>query len=119
MTIRGNFHVPIYECDVTIIVTDHTKASLNYYYRRDELKSEDFDFEGLVWRPDERIGAYFVFFDLNSLSINTFNHEKSHLVEWILKDRSISAQNEVRSYLDGFISKKMNDFFQKRKLKLK
>ena len=118
MTIKGYFHVPIYECGVTITISDRVKDCLNAYYRKHDLELEKFNFEGLVWRP-EGVADYYVFFDLENLGINTFNHEKSHLVEWILKDRNISAQNEVRSYLDGYISKRMNDFFQKHKIKLK
>jgi hypothetical protein len=118
MTIKGSFHVPIYECDVIITISDRIKNCLNYYLNQHDLQKHEYDFAGLVWRPDG-ISVYYVFFGTEDLDVNTYNHEKSHLVEWILKDRSISAQNEVRSYLDGFVSKKMNDFFSKRKIKLK
>lgn len=119
MTIKGNFHVPIYECDVVITVSDNINKSFNSYLRKFDYQLHEGGFEGMVWRHDDKVGKYYVFFDTDGLSINTYNHEKSHLVEWILKDRCISAQNEVRSYLDGFISKKMNDFFKSHKLKLK
>ena len=115
MTIKGKFHVPIYECDVIITISDRVKSCLNSYYAKHDLEIEKFEFAGLVWRP-EGISKYYVFFSFEELDVNTYNHEKSHLIEWILKDRSISAQNEVRSYLDGFVSKKMNDFFKNRKI---
>lgn len=118
MTIKGKFRVPIYECDVNVIISDRIKDCLNYHYGKHDLDKEQWNFAGMVWRPDS-VGSYYVFFDKEGLDVNTYNHEKSHLVEWILKDRNISAQNEVRSYLDGYISKKMNDFFKKRKIKLK
>jgi hypothetical protein len=118
MTIKGQFHVPIYECDVVITISDHIKSCLNYHYKKHDLQEEGFEFEGLVWRP-EGVGKYYVFFDKDSLSVNTINHEKSHLIEWILKDRCIKPQDEIRSYFDGFISKKMDDFFKSRKIKIK
>lgn len=119
MSMKGQFHVPIYECDVIVTISGHAKDSLNYYLRKLNYEEHKEDFDGMIWRPNDRVGKYYVFFDDKGLDVNTYNHEKSHLIEWILKDRSISPQNEMRSYLDGFISKKMNDFFQRRKIKLK
>jgi len=119
MTIRGQFKVDVYDCTINIIVSDHAKQSLNYYLIKSGDKPLEYDFDGFCFRPGESVSSYYVFFDLETICVNTYNHEKSHLVEYILTDRSISPKNEVRSYLDGFISKKMNEFFIKKKIKMK
>jgi hypothetical protein len=116
---KGRFHVPIYECDVFIVISDDPKKSLNYYLRTNNDTEIDYDISGFCYRPSSQVGKYYVFFEIDSLNNNTFNHEKSHLVEMILEDRSIKARDEVRSYLDGFISKIMHKFLSDRKIKLK
>lgn len=118
MTITGKFKVDVYDCEVYIVVSDKIKQSINTYLRLNNEGRLDYDVDGYCWRPQTRIGKYYVFFDLKTFNINCFNHEKSHLVEFILEDRSIKAKDEMRSYLDGFISTKMNAFFKKRKIKI-
>ena len=67
------------------------------------------------------IKEYFIWFDINNIDVNTVNHEKSHLVEEILKDRNIKPSGEIRAYLDGLISEKIAAFFayQKNNIKFK
>lgn len=117
MTLNGRFKVPIYECTVIITVSDNIKKSINTYLRMNGDEKIDWNVGGFCYCPD--IDKYYVFFDKDYLSVNTINHEKSHLVEMILKDRDIVAEDEVKCYLDGFISEKFDLFFKKRKFKIK
>lgn len=117
MVVKGKFNVPIYNCEVHVIVSDNLLASINYRLRVNgdgKLKDEP----GAYFYNHDACN-YYVFFKKETLDINYLNHEKSHLVEQILKDRGIRAMDEVRSYLDGFVSEKLNEFLKKRKIKLK
>jgi hypothetical protein len=71
-----------------------------------------------VYCKDADPGNYYLFFDLHTIDTNFINHEKSHLVEAILKDRGIRPVDEVRSYLDGYVSEKITAFIKKKKIKL-
>ena len=122
MTKKGKFTVDVYDCNVHIIVATSVRSSVNYHLRKHNDEDECIDFEpsGFFCKPDpNRIGNYFVFFSEEDLAVDVINHEKSHLVEQILIDRDIKAVDEVRSYLDGYISKMFDKFFTSRKIKLK
>lgn len=122
MTRKGSFKVDVFDCTVHIIITDSIKRSINYHLRKYNNKDELLTFEpsGFFCKPDpERIGNYYILFSNEDLAIDLINHEKSHLVEEILTDRDIKPVDEIRSYLDGFISHKIDSFFKKRKIKVK
>lgn len=120
MTIRGEFEVPIYNCRVNIIVSDNLKIIINNLFRKHNYNNDEQEVGALCYNPgDAEDGVYYLLFDKSELSLNFINHEKSHLIEYILKDRGIKAKDEVRSYLDGFLSDKIHSFFKKRKIKLK
>ena len=118
MTKTGKFKVDVFDCTVYIVVSDNIMKSINTYLRLNKEGILDYEVDGYCWRPMSVIGTYYVFFDSDSVNLNGLNHEKSHLVEFILNDRGIREKGEVRSYLDGYVSKKMHDFFSKRKIKL-
>jgi hypothetical protein len=121
MTITGGFNVPIYGCDVKIIISPTLKRSVNYYLRKHGEEKIEFEPAAFFFHPvnNPEKSIYYVFFDSDRLTTNELNHEKSHLVEEILKDRDIKPKDEVRAYLDGFISDKMDLFFKRRKGKIK
>lgn len=121
MTFKGQFKVPIYSATVHIVVSDNVKRSINYYARKYKEDEIDFSPAGYCYRPynDGKIGTLFLFFDIKDLDVDTIDHEKSHLVDYILEDRDIKPRNEVRAYLDGFIGNKINLFFKRRKKKIK
>lgn len=120
MTIRGTFEVPIYNCRVNIIVSDNIKLIINNVFKKHNHDFDNNEYGALCYNPgDLECGIYYLFFDKSQLCLNFVNHEKSHLIEYILEDRGIKAKDEVRSYLDGFLSDKIHSVFNKRKIKLK
>lgn len=124
MTIKGKFDVDVYACSVHIVVSDYLKVAINARLKAfSDESGEDYgriDFEpcGYCLRRNDRIGNYYVFLHKDHFDFNTFNHEKAHVVEWILKDRNIGNRGEVVAYLDGYVSQMFHKFFKKKKLKL-
>lgn len=120
MTTKGFFNIDVYACGVHVIVGDNIQRSINYHLRQDGQKEIDFEPDGYFnqYVSEGRIGTYYLFFNRENLCHEIINHEKSHLVEQILKDRSISTRGEVQAYLDGCVSQKLMAFFKKRKLKI-
>ena len=118
MVIKGTFDVGVYDCSVTILVTDKTKSLINRYLKKFGSDPIKYDVDAFFARPSERIGKYYMFFDINNCTIQLVNHEKSHLVDHILNDRGIRRKDETRAYLDGFLSKKIHLFFSRKKIKL-
>jgi hypothetical protein len=120
MSVKGKFNVDVFDCTVHVIITKSIKASVNYHLRRADAETIDYEPSGLFCRPNvERIGNYYIFFHEDDVTSDIINHEKSHLVEAILLDRNITPKNEVRAYLDGYISRMIDSFFKKRKMKIK
>lgn len=120
MVIKGSFQVDVFDCNVYILVGDSIRNSINYHLRKCGTGEIDFDPSAFFCNPDlSKIGKYYLFFDVDDLSVDIVNHEKSHLVEQILTDRDIKPVDEIRSYLDGFLSRKIHMFFKNRKIKLK
>lgn len=123
MTIKTKFNVDVYSCTVHVICCGDVRRSVNYYckkYDKDD-KGIDYAVDGFFFKPYGKIGTYYVWFDINNMSVNTLNHEKSHLVESILKDRGIKASGEQRAYLEGLVSEKIGVWldYQKNNLKFK
>jgi hypothetical protein len=123
MTIKKKFYIDVYSCTVLIICCDNVKRSVNRYCKKydPDDKGISYDVVGFFYKPDGAIKEYFIWFDINNIDVNTVNHEKSHLVEEILKDRNIKPSGEIRAYLDGLISEKIAAFFayQKNNIKFK
>jgi hypothetical protein len=120
MTIKAKFNVDVFDCTVHITICKSIKSSANYYLAKCGSELITFEPSGLFCNPHcDRIGNYYIFFHEDDLTVDVVNHEKSHLVEEILIDRDIKPEDEVRSYLDGFVSSKIDLFFRKRKIKLK
>ena len=120
MTIRGEFKVPIFNCKVKIIVSDNLKLVINKTFTKHNCLNDDNEYGALCYNPGAAdIPYYYLFFDKSQLCLNFINHEKSHLVEYILQDRGIKPVDEIRAYLEGFLADKIHKFFAVRKIKLK
>jgi hypothetical protein len=120
MTTKGSFYIDVYGCYVNIIVCDDILKSINYYLKKwdcNKHKDEPGAFCLVGIKEDE--GNYYLFFNRKEITSNYINHEKSHLLDYILKERGIKAVDEPRAYLDGFVSDKINAFFKRRKIKIK
>lgn len=121
MAIKGLFKVDVFDCIVHIVISDNIKQSINYHLKKfdQELLGCNDHPAAYFCRPNpDRIGNYYVYFSHRWLDTVHINHEKSHLCEQILIDRSIKPKDEVRAYLEGFISQKLDAFFRKHKLKI-
>ena len=116
--IKGTFSVDVYDCSVTIILTDRVQHMINRYLKKDNAEEIPYEVDAFFFRPSDRIGKYFLFFDVNNCNVQLVNHEKSHLIDHILNDRSIRRKDETRAYLDGYLSKKIYSFFKRRKINL-
>ena len=115
MNIKSKFFVDVYDCTVYVIVCRNVKRSLDWYAKKNGESFKTYQAEGYIYSPSEHIGEYYMFLECNSLTANTKNHEKSHLVEYILKDRDIKNTGETRAYLDGYISEQIDKILKKRK----
>ena len=121
MTIRTKFRVDVYSCVVHIIVCSDVRKSVNYYCKKYDPEDCGIEYkpDGFFFKPFEKIGTYYIWFDLANVTVNTINHEKSHLAEEILKDRGIRAHGEQRAYLEGFLSEKITEFFNHQRNNIK
>jgi len=122
MATTGKFKIDVYQCTVYIKICKSVKSSVNYYLAKNNFQLHDHEPSGMFCNPlsNERIGSYYIFLNQkDGLNVEVVNHEKSHLVEQILLDRGIKPIDEVRSYLDGYISQMIDLFFKKQKIKLK
>lgn len=115
---KGSFKIDVYSCEVHIFVSDKIKRAINY---RLGVNDDSIDFEpcGYTCRNNDVISHYFLYFATSCCDVNTINHEKSHLVDFILSDRGVKQTGEQRAYLDGLVSEKLDKFFRVRKIKIK
>jgi hypothetical protein len=119
MVIKGHFAIPIYQCYVNVILSDNLKRVINFYLRKAEVKQLDYEPGAYAFSPDDGSSNYYLFLDINDVTFTYLNHEKSHVVDFILQERGIKKQDEPRAFLDGFISDKLVKFLKKRKIKIK
>lgn len=122
MIIYGRFKIDLYDVTIHIRLADSDKnflQSINYFLAKDGEDILKDSPGGYFYRAEGDAFNYYVFFNKSTLTFEIFNHEKSHVIDYILEDREIKATDEIRSYLDGFVSHKMHLFFKKRKIKLK
>jgi hypothetical protein len=117
-SVKGSFLVDVYACRVHVFVGDKLKQAINYRLRKDE-DSIDFDPAGYTLCNNDSISHYYLYFSTDHVDVNTINHEKSHVIDFILKDRCIKQNGEQRAYLDGLVSAKLDTFFKRRKIKVK
>lgn len=119
MATTGKFDIDVYDCTVHISICKDIKRAINYRLRQCDEETLELAPRGFFFRDKGDCSRYWIFFDQEWFDHDTVNHEKSHLVEEILRDREIRPTGEVRAYLDGCISKKFNQLFKKKKLKVK
>lgn len=123
---KNVIQVPIFDCEIRVMIGDGKAIlkSINYYTR---IVSPEGDLLGsapsgycMVGRPDGKVGLYCLFLDKDDLSTDIINHEKSHVIDFILKDRDIRLHDEVRAYFDGWLSHKLELVIKKKqKLRVK
>jgi len=118
MTIKGQFRIPIYRADVYVIVTDQLMRVINY--RLKEIGEDPLEIEpGAFFIRKDQSSDYYLYFTFEMLTLPIINHEKSHLIDYILKDCGMKKDDEGRAYLDQFITEKLQKFFKIKGLKVK
>lgn len=120
MTVKQKIKIDIYGCFINVTICTDIRRSINYYckkYNKND-KGIDYDVAALFFTPGESIINYYLFFDFAYLTMNSINHETSHVAEEILVNRGIRASGEQRAYLEGYISDKIYYFIKRKKLKI-
>jgi len=119
MTKTNHFRIDVYECVVYVVLSSNIEKAIQSRVRLDGHSDyQDGDVYGYSYRPDCCVDRYYIFLNTYGLTIDTVNHEKSHIVEWILTDRGIKPVGEARAYLDGYISHKISLLLKRNKLKV-
>jgi hypothetical protein len=122
MTIKGFFRIDVFDCTVFLHVSDNIKRVINYQFKKHNREDESLENDVSGYFVNFRvpkIGEYHIFLDYSDLAVDVINHEKSHLIDHVLQDRDIKLDDEVRAYLDGYISHKIDEFLKKKRLKVK
>lgn len=109
--------VPVYNfvCDVIIA------KNIEKYINKELKRQGDEDLVDLVHGfaiTTEVTNRYMLFFNEESLTVNTITHELSHLVDYVFDNRGIAKQygDEPRAYLTGHLSEQLFDYVIKKKL---
>src|SRR5580693_3321282 len=110
MIIKTKFKIDVYDCEVYVICTDKPKIYINRLGKKYDKNDKPINYEpdGFFFRPSEFIHSYYIIFDSKNINHNAVSHEKSHLIDAILQDRSIRPHGEQRAYLEGFVSEKVS-----------
>ncbi len=116
---KFKIQIPIYECTCHIIISDNIEKVINRYaklkkWEKGATIEEGEEVHGLATSNGDTKN-YYLFYSLNSVTVNSLTHEISHTVDDILSNRSIQ-DGEARAYLVGYISDKIFDYVFKKQL---
>ncbi len=112
-----NLKIPIYECTLQFIITDHLMDEVNRIYKKLDIPELFVDHaEGCLVSTD--IDMYILLFDIKYLSHNTIAHEVFHAVIKMTEDREI-ADDEQQAWLCGWITESLYKFINKKNLTVK
>lgn len=110
--------LPMYGCQVTVLITDQLKAESKKIYKKFKLKDDDDEgeSEGILICPD--IDKYFLIIDAKYLSHNTIAHETYHAVVRVTEERGI-VDEEAQAWLAGHLTGVIYKFLDKKKFEIK
>lgn len=112
-----NLKIPIYECTLQFIITDHLMDEVNRIYKKLDIPELFVDHaEGCLVSTD--IDMYILLFDIKYLSHNTIAHEVFHAVIKMTEDREI-ADDEQQAWLCGWVTENLYKFINKKNLTVK
>jgi len=112
-----NLKIPIYECTLQFIITDHLIEEVNRIYKKLDIPELFVDHaEGCLISTD--IDVYILLLDVKYLSHNTIAHEIFHAVIRMTEDREIS-DDEQQAWLCGWITQHLYKFITKKNLTVK
>jgi hypothetical protein len=118
MKASHKINLSMYNCEVTLIVTDRLNIECKKIYEKFKLSDDDDEgeSEGMVISPD--IDKYFLMIDVKYLSHNTVAHEIYHTVVKVTEDRGI-VDEEAQAWLCGHLTGVIYKFLDKKKLQIK
>jgi hypothetical protein len=109
--------VPIYKANVYVTIAPEIHKVINTFVKKKKwdtlILAEGDEFHGMAITANNTTD-YYIFYDILSTNANYINHEISHLIDDILKERGVETIGEARAYLTGFISEKIFDFLLKK-----
>jgi hypothetical protein len=112
--------IPIYQCTVHVMIDAEIEKVINRY-----VKKYKWDIQTAIKEGEQVHGYavsngdvknYYIFYSVDSLTVNYIAHEIAHLIDYILEEKEIELIGETRAYLTGYISEKIFDFIIKKKL---
>ena len=112
-----NLKIPVYECTLQFIITDHLVDEVNRVYKKFDIPELFVDSaEGCLISTD--IDVYILLIDVKYLSHNPIAHEIYHSVVRITEDREI-VDDEQQAWLCGWITEHLYKFMSKKNLTVK
>lgn len=112
-----NLKIPVYECTLQFIITDHLIDEVNRIYKKLDIPELFVDHaEGCLVSTD--IDMYILLFDTKYLSHNTIAHEVFHAVIKMTEDREI-GDDEQQAWLCGWVTENLYKFINKKNLTIK
>ena len=106
---KKTIRIPIYECDLTIILDD----DLSYIEKKYKTKDLS-DYGAVTMRVPDKFGEYIIAFEYTGGAI--ISHEIVHLKNYIYQDCSIELDrynDEPEAYLTGWLFDQINNFLNK------
>jgi len=105
---RSKIKIPIYDSEITLILTDDIDGTCKKIYKRRKWKDEYIsqgDSEGCFLYDHSDVGCYFIVIPFNA-SLRLINHETIHAAYIILAHHDVVLQidnHEALTYLQGDI----------------
>ena len=117
MSSKSTIKLPMYNCQITVIITDDVNADAHRIYKKHKI-DERFDdsVEGVLLTPD--IDKYYLLISTKYLTYNTISHEIFHAVVRVTEDREIQDE-ETRAWLMGHLAGAVYKFLDKKKFVIK
>jgi hypothetical protein len=119
MQCKFTIKVPVYNFNCSVVFTDSVVDTANKQTKKYNLEPLTNDVYGFAMGTNT-VHQYFLFYDVNDITMNTISHEISHLIDFVFTDRGVDPQTgEPRAYLTGYITEEIYDYIIRKKLQLK
>lgn len=107
--------VPVYSFNIRVTIADNVEQYINKQCRKLGLEDYEGTVHGLAMEGKD-VHDYFLFFDANSVTINTVIHEVSHIIDYAFNHRDIELDGEPRAHLSGHIGEEVIKYMYKKQL---
>lgn len=117
LVFRSKFTVPIYDVVLWIIVAHDPEKVLKRMAKRFAYVADGKGFEAICVRDCEQLG---LFFSVDLISESALAHEIKHAEEEVMAfiGNECIKCSEPRSYLIGYLTKRIRALLAKRKIKI-